>query len=120
MDKNKTAKGIIMVPIIILLLILVFLLVAILGHSPSGSSRSRGDGWEVVSRQSYGSNSMGYRVYIDHIASENELREIFGIVTEDSYKSHTVWFYRDYSAADGSDAAWHTLEDNGSGHVSYK
>lgn len=80
----------------------------------------KGEGWKIISQQSYvrdGKKCMGYRVFIDHRADSSERKEIFNAVTNDSYYLHTVWFYLDETAADGSDSAWETLEESAPGYV---
>lgn len=71
--------------------------------------------WEIISTQDYirdGKECIGYRVYINtKRASNSQYKEIFNeIISNDNKYLHTVWFYYDKSAADGSGTADVTME----------
>lgn len=78
--------------------------------NPSGFKTS-GDGWEVISTESYyrdGKECMGYRVYVQGNANDSN-REIANILSHDNYYQNTIWFYHSKEAANGSDEAFETL-----------
>ncbi len=114
--QKKTAKYVLLIPLIGFVLLALILIVG----SLVAPSRSEGDGWKVVSHQEYtrnGKKCMGYRVYVDHRAENSELKEIYEKVNSDSYYLHTVWFYLKESDADGSGSAWRTMEETSKGRT---
>ncbi len=69
--------------------------------------------FEVVSTQDYardGKKCKGYRVYVKEKPSNKDARAIFNYVTNDRYYLHTVWFYTDKKAAEGTDGARWIME----------
>lgn len=80
------------------------------GFHPSGFKTS-GDGWEVISSESYfrdGKKCMGYRVYVEKNAKESN-NEIADTLSKDNYYQNTIWFYHSKNSANGTDMAFETL-----------
>ena len=82
-------------------LIAFFILLSIINQP-----KTKGNGWEVVSKSEYVRNNqkcMGYRVYLSESKTYEEKQAIFEEITShSSYYLHTVWFYSTRSGASGS------------------
>lgn len=84
----------------------IVLVVIVIVFAIFSNSKTKGDGWEVISTSEYVRNNkkcMGYRVYLSESKTSEEKQEIFEEITNhSSYYLHTVWFYSTKSGASGS------------------
>lgn len=107
---NRTKKILKFFGVVVIIILIIGI---IQGLSKPSKNSSSGEGWEVVSTQSYvrdGKECMGYRVYVSSNCPATKY-EIFEAVTNDSYYKHTVWFYHSKSDADGSGLSYDSIEE---------
>lgn len=102
---------------IALIVILVISIMCFISHCSSKTriESIKNADWKVVSTQSYvrdGQECMGYRIYLpEGLWDDSVMKVIYGIVTEDDYYMHTVWFYRLEHYANGSEPADAIMEE---------